>query len=467
MTRTRAALLAAATLVVLVAARRDTWPYLRGPAPYPPEWQWGYAPKAVSIGRLAPIVGLAGLLLALTAAARRAAPSRGASWALLATCAVAGSGLQVALLDLEPAGAVAELERRTTSGSFTSHFKVAAGVEDVGDFLSRHHELLPRYRHGALHAATHPPGPILYYIGLRRLAARLPAAAAALGGEERAAAVVGAVLLGLLGAAACFVVAQLARAVGAPAPAALRAGVLWTLVPGLCLMVPELDQALALPVASSVALVALALAPGRAGRGLVALAAAVGALTGLAAFFSYGAPLLVVLGAAAAAAPALRMAEGRRRAALFAAVAAAVALACFFLPALFGHHPIASAQTALAIHREQFTAHRSYPQWLFFDVLDLTLFLGVPVVLFTLWQPRTAFRLAAAAGVLLLVASGLIRGEMGRILVPLMPVLLVACVVTAPARDAPDGEPSTRTALVLGTLLAVTDVVLRLSWELP
>ena len=178
MTRTRAALLAAATLVVFVAARRDTWPYLRGPAPYPPEWQWGYAPKAVSIGRLAPIVGLAGLLLALTAAARRAAPSRGASWTLLATCAVAGSGLQVALLGLEPAGAVAELERRTTSGSFTSHFKVAAGVEDVGDFLSRHHELLPRYRHGALHAATHPPGPILYYIGLRRLAARLPAAAA-------------------------------------------------------------------------------------------------------------------------------------------------------------------------------------------------------------------------------------------------------------------------------------------------
>jgi len=466
-TRARAALLAAATLLVLVAARRDPWPYLRGPAPYPPEWQWGYAPKAVSIGRLAPVVGLAGLLLGLAALARRAGPSRAASWALLAASAVAGSGLQVALLDLEPAGAVAELERRTTSGSFTSHFKVAAGVEDVGDFLSRHHELLPRYRHGALHSATHPPRPILYYVGLQRLAARLPGLTAALGGEERAVAVGGAALLGLFGATACFLVTALARALGASASAALRVGVLWTLVPGLCLMVPELDQALALPVAAAVVPVAVALAPDRAGRGLVPLAAGAGALTGVAAFFSYGAPLLVVLGAAAAAAPAARTAEGRRRAALVAAVTAAVTLACFFLPALFGHHPIDSARTALTIHREQFTAHRSYPQWLFFDLLDLTLFLGVPVVLFGLWLPRTPFRLAAVAGVLLLVASGLIRGEMGRILVPLMPVLLVACVVSAPGRDAPEGEPSARTALVLGVLLAVTDVVLRLSWELP
>jgi hypothetical protein len=67
----------------------------------------------------------------------------------------------------------------------------------------------------------------------------------------------------------------------------------------------------------------------------------------------------------------------------------------------------------------------------------------------------------------LLVASGLIRGEMGRILVPLMPVLLVAAVVSAPSADAPEGEPSLSNALVLGTLLAATDIVLRLSWELP
>jgi hypothetical protein len=475
-TRARAALLAAATLLVLLAARRDAWPPLRGPAPYPPEWQWGYAPKPAPLPRLAPVVALAGALLALAAVARPAASRPRTRAALLGGCAVVGSSFQLALLSLEPGGAMAELERRTTSGSFTSYFKIAGGVEDAGDFLSRHHELLPRFRHGALHAATHPPGPILYYVGLRRLAAHTPRLASALGGEARAAALAGAALLGLLGAAACFPVVALSRALGAHPAAALRAGVLWTLVPGLCLMVPELDQALALPVAAASALVAAALAPERGGGGIGARAVGAGLLAGGAVFFSYGAPLLVALGAAAAAAPALRTPEGRRRAAGFGAVATAVGLGCFMLPTLLGHHPLASARTALALHREVFTARRSYPLWLAFDLLDLALFLGVPVVLFGFSLPRAPaageerarpFRLVASGSVLLLVASGLIRGEMGRILVPLMPVLLVACVVSAPRPGASDGEPSASTALVLGALLAATDVVLRLSWELP
>jgi hypothetical protein len=199
----------------------------------------------------------------------------------------------------------------------------------------------------------------------------------------------------------------------------------------------------------------------------VARAAGAGLLAGVALFFSYGAPLLIGLGAAAAAVPALRTPEGRRRAALFGAIALAVAFVCFLAPAVLGHHPLASARAALAIHRDQFTVHRSYARWLVSDLLDLALFLGVPTVLFALMLPRTPFRLAATGGVLLLVASGLIRGEMGRILVPLMPVLLVASVVSPPSADAPEGEPSLSTALVLGTLLAATDVVLRLSWELP
>ena len=48
-----------------------------------------------------------------------------------------------------------------------------------------------------------------------------------------------------------------------------------------------------------------------------------------------------------------------------------------------------------------------------------------------------------------------------------MPVLLVACVVSRPAAGSPDGQPSASTALLLGALLAATDIVLRLSWELP
>jgi hypothetical protein len=465
-TRARAALLAAATLLVLAAARSDLWPGLRGPAPYPPEWQWGFEPKSLALRALVPVLGLAAGLGGLVVLAPRAAAARGSRAGLLAGATLLGWGSQLALLDLEPAGARAELESRTLSGSFTSHFKVAAGVDDVRDLLARHHELLPGFRRGALHSATHPPGPILYYLGLLRLAARMPSAAEALGGEIPAAAIVGAALLGLLGAAACFPVTALARRLGAGMTGSLRAGLLWTLVPGLCLMVPELDQALALPVAGAVAAVAAAVGtavPPRAVYGAVAA----GLLTGLAAFFSYGAPVLVALGAAAVAAPGLATPAGRRRVAIVVATAAAVAAAIFFAPMLAGHHPLASATTALALHREQFTARRSYGVWLVFNPIDLVVFLGVPVVLLGLRGPRTPFRLTAAAGAVLLVASGLIRGEMGRILVPLMPVLLAACVVWPPSATAPEGEPSAPTALVLAALLAASDVVLRLSWELP
>ena len=468
MTRARSALLAAATLLVLVAARRDVWPGLRGPAPYPPEWQWGYAPKPVHARPLVPVVVLVGGILGLAVLAFPAGAGRGKEAGFLLAAALLGWGMQLALLGLEPGGIAGELTRRAGSGSFTSYFKVAAGVEDAREFLSRHHELLPGFRHGALHAATHPPGPVLYYAGLLRLAARAPALAGLLGGPAPAAAVAGAALFGLLGAAACFPVAGLARALGAAPASSLRAGLLWTLVPGLCLMVPELDQALALPAAGAAMATALALSDEGA---LVAGAVTAGVLTGLAAFFSYGAPLLVGLGAAAVAAPSLGTSAGRRRVAVFGAIALAVAVACFLLPAAFGHHPLASARTALAIHREQFTARRSYRLWLLFDVVDLVLFLGVPVVLFGLGRPRAgglrAFRRAAAGGVLLLGASGLVRGEMGRILIPLMPVLLVACVVSRPAAGSPDGQPSASTALLLGALLAATDIVLRLSWELP
>jgi hypothetical protein len=466
LTRTRATLLAAATLLVLVAARSDRWPGLRGPAPYPPEWQWGFEPKRVDARALAPVVVLGAGLLGLVALAQRAARARWSRLGLLAGATLLGWAWQLALLGLEPAGAAAELESRTLSGSFTSHFKVAAGVEDAGGLLSRHHELLPGFRRGAPHSATHPPGPILYYLGVQRLVARMPSVAETLGGQTRVAAIGGAALLGLLGAAACFAVAALALALGAGAAASLRAGVLWALVPGPCLMVPELDQALALPVAGAVAMIAAAVTA-KAARPFASRAVAAGLLGGGAAFFSYGAPLLVALGAVAAVAPALGTRESRRRAALVVAVTAAVAVACFLLPALLGHHPLGSAATALAIHREQFTARRSYALWLLFNLVDLAVFLGVPVVAFGSWGPRTPFRLAAAAGVLALVASGLIRGEMGRILVPLMPVLLVAGVVWPPSATAPEGEPSAATALVLAALLAVSDVVLRLSWELP
>jgi hypothetical protein len=130
-------------------------------------------------------------------------------------------------------------------------------------------------------------------------------------------------------------------------------------------------------------------------------------------------------------------------------------------------------RTALAIHRAAFTLPRSYALWLVFDPLDLAVFLGLPVAVAGLWplaraarralrsEPLPAldrFRLAVFSGVALLVLAGVVRGEVGRILIPLMPFLLVGCV-------AEDGSsPDAREALGMGALLAVLALSIGAYW---
>ena len=67
------------------------------------------------------------------------------------------------------------------------------------------------------------------------------------------------------------------------------------------------------------------------------------------------------------------------------------------------------------------------------------------------------FRLATIAGVGLLVLLGVTRGEVGRIWIPLMPLLLIASMAgpTAPRR---------RDALLQGTLLAALTLAIGSYW---
>ena len=228
--------------------------------------------------------------------------------------------------------------------------------------------------------------------------------------------------------------------------------------------------------------------PERSRASWIALALGAGALGAIAAFFSYGAVLFVVLGTVAVLATGWR-AAGRRAAAVLL-LALAGALAVLALERLAGHRPLVSALVALAIHREQFTARRSYLVWLAFDPLDLFWFLGPPLAVLILGIDVRAifrspvaqgvpgavgpsdtdrFRAAAVLSVGALILSGVLRGEAGRILIPIMPLLLVAAV----SKERPDAEgrwaagPSVGLAVLLGALLTATSLVIRLTWDVP
>lgn len=164
---------------------------------------------------------------------------------------------------------------------------------------------------------------------------------------------------------------------------------------------------------------------------------------------------------------------GLRRSAAVVGVATGVAgLVAFGLPALLGHQPLRALLTALSIHRELYTAPRSYTLWLLFNPLDLAIFLGVPVALGGLFAlvrsarrrgsragvgPLDRFRWAVFAGLTVLLLLGVTRGEVGRLWIPLMPLLLVASL------GGPDA-PDRRESLVDGVLLAALTLILGSYW---
>jgi hypothetical protein len=477
-------------LLVLVVIPLDVFPWLRGPAPYPPEWQWGL--RSGPVGPWLPAVLVAASVLGLIAAsatvwARRRA--RGAAAALLAVGILAGWAFQLALLATLPEGAFRTLLSRTASRSITSYHTVAVS-EDARDplaFLAHHAEHLAEYRTTAKHAATHPPGPVLFYRtalwaceGSPRLTAALldqagipdrdfapPNTRAA-----RAAALLGALLLGLLGAATAWPVAALARTLGLDPLAATRIGLLYVLLPGPALMVPQFDAALALPVAGAAALLASAMVTG---RGVSVKAALAGILAALALFTSYGAAVFLAIGGLAALALAPSRKDAARTGVPTLLIATSTAALLTAATTLLGHDPIASARAALAIHREVYTAPRRYALWLLFNPLDLALFFGPPLAALGLLRlahartatpgPRRRFGLTLAAGLGALIASGTTRGEVGRLWIPLMPLLLVAVLAPGqgPREDASDHRAG---PIVLGVLLAALCLALRLSWDL-
>jgi hypothetical protein len=276
---------------------------------------------------------------------------------------------------------------------------------------------------------------------------------------SKAGALFGALLLTLFGIAAAWPVAAIASRLSGDALAGARAGVLWTLVPGPVLFIPQFDQALAFVTASAAALV-LAAAAGTSASRRAALAIAGGLLGCVALFVSYGSLVFLAFVGLAV----LVVGRGSKPTWAVLLVAATTTLAVVAATAVLGYDPIASLRTALAIHRETYTRPRSYALWLGFDVLDLGLFLGPPVAALFVWRiAKSPLARALAVALALLVLSGATRGEVGRLWIPLMPLLLVAAVVSS--RGETTG-PSRSEALWLGGLLVVLDVVLRVRWVL-
>jgi hypothetical protein len=489
---------AAVSLLVVAALRVDLVPLLRGPAPYPPEWQWRYRPHALA--RALPALPIGAALVALlawsgTAWARRRPHAAAIALAIGGT--VLGFAFPLALLQSEDGGAIAFLVSRTASPAYLSYHAVARSeaARDVRTLLREYPHELPTFPE---HAATHPPGPILIYRGIIAALARWPAleaplrarveracgvdgsgcstAVAAATPVERAAALAGALLAHGAAVLVLFPIAWLAFQLTRDPLASARVAVLWPLVPAAALFLPELDPALALPTFGALAALRLALCGARTwSRSVGALLCGVAAA--IAMFLSYGAAVFLILGTVPLLAGLPRHVRTRARI-LPALIVTGLAFgAATMIPIMLGYDPVRSALVATAIHRERFTAHRSYLLWLIFNPLDIAIFLGLPLAIALVIRTVRAARsigphgpatpparhaVGFAAALLIFLASGLVRGEIGRLFLPWMPLALISAVVHLEEEPGPNAA----TATVFAALLVLFDVTLRLTWRI-
>jgi hypothetical protein len=146
---------------------------------------------------------------------------------------------------------------------------------------------------------------------------------------------------------------------------------------------------------------------------------------------------------------------GGRGAATRLGLAAVGLLACWCLVALLGFDYLAGLELALAHHAGGVNAQRDRALFLVAGPYTFALWVGFPVVLGALAAlGGTGSRALTGAGwvlagtLVLLVASGLSRGETERLWLPLVPFLVVLAAVAWGRAERPAREPLA--AVVLG-----------------
>lgn len=383
----------------------------------PKYWRWHYSHDSI----------LPYLLLTLPAAAllvwaherwRRPETSGRSTIGLLVAAQVF---LMFSYISLSKEG-IRTIVSRVHDPVVTSYYVAALDISDLSQWISHYDKLLPGF---PLHAQVHPPGPILYFFLWRR--ALGPQAAMQWGGIA-------------IGLGACLSIPAIyifTRRITGDARAGFLTAMLWTVLPGVIVMLPVFDQIYPLFTILLLHLWTRALAEGRL-RYSIGFAA----VLFVALLCSYG---FLVLGAyfVLSAACAISFTDERRAA--WRRVLAAGGLSFLLLLGLFAalyglagyNHLAALRQSAALQDRFLHLVRRPYPWNVPWDAYDFFLGSGwIPGAMLglaaTRWKSQwnslpdgLRIFLPAALGCLLIVdVSALLPGEAARLWLFLQPLVV-------------------------------------------
>jgi hypothetical protein len=470
-------ILATLSLVYLIAGwivLTDAWPWLRGPAPWPPSWRWLHAPLGWErplhlLFHAALLIGYAGSVVIMTRSS-----SRLRVHTILLVAALFTVVWQLAQTWVREVSLLDTLIFRTYAPPLNGYFLAPAQVESIGYTLNHYAESMPGFFGDK--PQTHPPGLFLYYAFSQELFARLPAISGwfapiargwALPGHDWpqlvdhlvtsafVTTVIQTVLIGLTPVALYAFLRQLR----APDDARSRTIALWSallvpLIPALTLFYLQWDT-----IFPALGFAAWFFAL----RGQNRLAQidyhgwqqwldwlCAGLILGLLTWLSFGTMVFgLLVGLHVLWREGVTFVENRNRfdPLLFLPVLGGLALLGMgvVLPwllayGLWGMNFFTLMRTGLSAHYEIVTAHREYATWIWMNLVDFTLWLGPHLILLGsvatgwllvqarrlhAWRDWTGLALVVWAVVLLLNLSGATRGEIGRLWIFLMPFPII------------------------------------------
>ncbi|MBN1461135.1 MAG: glycosyltransferase family 39 protein [Armatimonadetes bacterium] len=324
------------------------------------------------------------------------------------------------------------------SPNATTYFGIASTIDDPAQWIRQYPDIM---RILPYHAATHPPGLVLFFLGVQRGCAALlhepsPWLADVAGSyndtfglslrpTEAAAAIASAVLIALLGSLAVVPLYLLARRLADPA-AAVCATCLAAAMPGLLLLGASPDLIL-----FGLAVTTLCLGYRAWQRHSLVLAALAGLSFALGLFLSTGFALVAGWALLWAIFGAWRS-DDRPRAIqrlVLPVLGALAGLVAWYvaLYLVFGYRPIQVALEGLAVHRGITTVEtaRTYWKWALMNPVECAIFAGLPLMSAAVLSARgtakqdhprlRGFLLSWLVLFAALNLSGAVRGEVGRI----------------------------------------------------
>jgi hypothetical protein len=475
----------------------DGWPLLRGPR----EWQWALAAFPPT-DRLALVVSaLAAFVIGWWLLGRQLTPGASRSYTRLSLIALISLALlfQAALLGLVRTNPVAIQFERLASDQASGYFTVAQEIEHLPTFLHQFPELMPNFRPDP-HPRSKPPGIILLYWGLEQPLTRLPAVAHSIGNWARGircadlwlatlpdSSLAANVLMGILTPIASALAIWVAYALVAlwlgPQAGWLAAGLV-ALMPGRLMFTPQMDTVYPLLTLLALYLVETGWQKQRPFHTFGA-----GIILSVATFFSLVNALsavivgLYLLGRIWQSEHSIR--PGLRSFFLHGTSLVAGTLSLWAI--YWASSGVTPFDIYLAAAPARHDLARNYWVWLVGNLYDLALFAGLPAFLLAFLY-LGQFRMGRARRqngdlslllvfwpvLLVLDASGIIRGEVGRIWLMLAPLpALLAAAATAPFGSKPlfNKLPIPLAVIAVTALLsgimAVRWEVTQLEWPAP